>query len=120
MSLRAIVKFGIGFVIFIGVAHVIMFVMFYVLGRGIQAPVTPLSPPLVQVDAPIVGPRLEVSPSRNWEEMKKAQERLLHGDGAYGWVSPEKGIVRIPVERAMELALQRGFAVRAATQPAGR
>jgi hypothetical protein len=30
----------------------------------------------------------------------------------YGWVDKEGGVTRIPIDRAMELMLQRGFATR--------
>jgi len=33
----------------------------------------------------------------------------------YGWVDQQKGIVRIPIEEAKRLALQRGFPVQATT-----
>ncbi len=32
---------------------------------------------------------------------------------SYGWVDKEGGIARIPIERAMEVMLQRGFPARA-------
>ncbi|HRI42610.1 MAG TPA: hypothetical protein PLL78_00815 [Fimbriimonadaceae bacterium] len=35
----------------------------------------------------------------------------------YGWVDKDKGVVRIPVEVAMEMALQKGFAERGVPQP---
>jgi hypothetical protein len=30
----------------------------------------------------------------------------------YGWVDQKSGVVRIPIDRAMELQLQRGFPTR--------
>jgi hypothetical protein len=115
MSLRVIVKFGIGFVLFITAAHLLIFGLFRVFTAKAPSPVTPLSPPMRSVEAPIVGPQLEVDPSSSWEQMRQAQERMLRETG---WVDPKAGIIRIPIERAMELALQRGFPVRApATQP---
>jgi hypothetical protein len=35
---------------------------------------------------------------------------VLHG---YGWVNEAGGVVHIPIERAMELTLQRGLPTRA-------
>ncbi|GIW40243.1 MAG: hypothetical protein KatS3mg076_0820 [Candidatus Binatia bacterium] len=47
-------------------------------------------------------PRLQPEPIRDLEELRRAEDELL---GTYGWVDRERGIVRIPVERAMELVL---------------
>lgn len=121
LSIPAILKFGIGFALFITISHLIMVVMFFVMRQEKPGPITPLSPPSVQVRSPIVGPQLEIHPTVNWEEMKAAEEKMLHGTTAYGWVNPHAGVVRIPIDVAMELALQRGFPSRpAATQTAAQ
>jgi hypothetical protein len=36
--------------------------------------------------------------------MRAAEERVLHG---YAWVDREKGIVRIPIEQAMEILAEK-------------
>ena len=41
-------------------------------------------------------------------DMRRSEELALK---SYGWVDPQKGIVRIPIEQAKQLALQRGFPV---------
>jgi hypothetical protein len=121
LSIPAILKFGIGFALFITIAHLIMIVMFFVMRQEKPGPVTPLSPPSVQVRSPVVGPQLEVHPTANWEEMHAAEERMLYGPQAYGWINPQTGVVRIPIDLAMDLALQRGFPTRpTATQAVPR
>ncbi len=117
LSIRGIVKFGIGFAVFIIVSHLVMTAMFAVLQHDDKKTEdAPLAGPRVEVAMPIVGPQLEVSPSVNWEEMHAAEQRVLglppYEDSGYAWVQPEKGIARIPIERAKELALQHGFPVR--------
>ncbi len=57
-------------------------------------------------------PRLQVSAPKDLEQYKAAQEEILNN---YGWVDQKAGIVRIPIERAMDILLQRGFPVRTAT-----
>ena len=49
-------------------------------------------------------PRLEINPTANFEEYARRQRELL---SSYGWVSREQGRVRIPIERAMELVVER-------------
>lgn len=54
-------------------------------------------------------PRLQVKPEVDIEVFKAREDSLLT---TYGWVVKEAGVVRIPVERAKELSLKRGFPVR--------
>lgn len=51
-------------------------------------------------------PRLQVSPPAELAGMQAENERIL---GTYGWVDRPNQVVRIPVERAMELVLQEGL-----------
>jgi hypothetical protein len=51
-------------------------------------------------------PRLQANPARDMRDMRAAEERLLH---EYSWIDPDKGIVRIPIDRAMDLIAQRGL-----------
>jgi hypothetical protein len=49
-------------------------------------------------------PRLQVRGSNELREMREAEERVLN---SYVWIDREKGIVRIPVERAMEILAEK-------------
>ncbi len=49
-------------------------------------------------------PRLQISPSTEMAQMRAAEEKVLTG---YAWVDKDKGIVRIPIARAMEIFAQR-------------
>ena len=51
-------------------------------------------------------PRLQVSPPEDLREFRAREDAELNG---YGWINKTARVVRIPIERAMELALQRGF-----------
>lgn len=43
------------------------------------------------------------------DEFRKREDRTLQ---TYGWVDQNAGLVRIPIDRAKDLALERGFPVR--------
>lgn len=58
-------------------------------------------------------PLLQPSPQEDLEQMRQRTRDILN---SYGWMDREAGVVRIPIERAMDLMIQRGFPVR--TQPA--
>ncbi len=62
-------------------------------------------------------PRLQVHAPEDLKKMREEEDSVL---GSYGWVDRQNGIVRIPVERAMELLVRRGnrpLAEKAPKQP---
>ena len=54
-------------------------------------------------------PRLQTQPFKDVYDLKSGQRGVLN---RYGWVDKATGVVHIPIERAMELTLQRGLPVR--------
>ena len=54
-------------------------------------------------------PRLQTTAPLDLKHYRDDQEKILEG---YGWVDSQAGIVRIPVDRAMDLLLQKGYPVR--------
>lgn len=61
-------------------------------------------------------PRLQVSAPMDLKQYKAAQDEILNN---YGWVDQTAGVVRIPIDRAMDILLQKGLPIRGAT-PAKR
>ncbi len=55
-------------------------------------------------------PRLQVSPEEDLAKCRTREDAELN---TYGWVNRTAGVVRIPIERAMDLLAQRGLPVRA-------
>jgi len=51
-------------------------------------------------------PRLLQNEPQDLEEVRAAEDKALNG---YGWVDRQHGIVRIPVDRAIDLLAQRGL-----------
>ncbi len=54
-------------------------------------------------------PRLETDEPREIRAFRLQEEQTLH---SYGWVDQPAGVVRIPIDRAMELVAQRGLPTR--------
>jgi len=52
------------------------------------------------------GPRLQVEAVKDMREFRAAEDAIL---ATYGWVNREAGLVRIPIDRAMELLVDRGL-----------
>lgn len=64
---------------------------------------TPSAPPALSARAP----PLEVTPRESLEQFNRSEAALV---GGYGWIDRNRGTVRIPVRRAMDLLVQRGLA----------
>jgi len=57
-------------------------------------------------------PRLQVNSAQELQAMRAQEETVLQ---SYGWVDREHGVTRIPIEKAMQLLVQRGLPVRPST-----
>lgn len=57
-------------------------------------------------------PRLETNERQEINDFRVQEEKILH---SYGWVDQQGGVVRIPIDRAMELLAQRGLPTRQQT-----
>jgi hypothetical protein len=63
-------------------------------------------------------PRLQTQPFKDLYLLRQDEATRLE---TYGWVDKEGGIVRMPIERAMELTVERGLPARAgASSDVGR
>jgi hypothetical protein len=70
---------------------------------NIQSNFTPvIKPPEVEFTAPA----LQVSPRRDLQLLREREAQILQ---ATEWIDPAQGVVRIPIERAMEVVAERGF-----------
>ena len=56
-------------------------------------------------------PQLQTHPLKDMDELRAAERTMLDH---YAWVDQEAGVVRIPIERALELTAERGLPSRAA------
>ena len=74
------------------------------------APPNPMSTSAQQQFPP--EPRITDHPAIEIQQLHAEEDSIL---STYGWTNKTDGIVRIPIDRAMELSLQRGFP----TRPAG-
>ena len=104
-SPRGIRWFTAGLAVLAVMVLVLMGGLLWVLSGGWpprQGIVTPMIP------APNMSPEpdLQVASSRDYQEMRAAEEAQLH---SYRWVDRDAGIAAIPIERAMEILASRGL-----------
>ena len=103
----AVAKFGLGIV---GGVIVVLLLVWFVFGRFAdrEARQTSQPEPMAasnpQKEPP--EPRLQRAPVIDLQEFRAAEEAILNN---YAWVDPEKGVVRIPVARALELVAKEGL-----------
>jgi hypothetical protein len=117
IDLRGVIWSGVGLVI---VAIVSSLLMWWLL-RGFASydekrdvRLTPIETASPQQPPP--EPRLQISPN---EEMRLMRERESHDLEHAGWVDRRQGIVRVPIDVAMEVIVSRGVsAARSASPPA--
>ena len=59
-------------------------------------------------------PRLEKTPIPDLKAVREAEDQVLN---TYGWVDQQKGVVRIPIAKAMDMVVAKGLPVRTAAPP---
>ena len=126
VNVRALFWAMVVFVVFAAGTHFMILLMFRFYARHFRAqnsePMTSVAmpadanlPPLPRLqpfpnrDANrIVAPPNRTTPVTDMEEMRASEDHALQNAG---WVDRQKGVVRLPIEVAKQLVLQRGFAV---------
>ena len=66
-------------------------------------------PRLAQEREATPGPRLQVDANKDLREMRAGEDTVLN---SYGWVDKDSVIVRIPIQRAMEILAKQGLPAR--------
>ncbi len=61
-------------------------------------------------------PKLQTSPQADLAKMQQHDRSVLN---SYGWVDRNAGLVRVPINRAMELIVERGLPVRQTPRSGG-
>ena len=94
------------------VAMALMWVMSKELKKGRLAENPPPSP-MAEANGTQLppAPRLETDPPKDLAELREKEDEIL---GGYGWADKDRGLARIPAERAMEIVLKNGLPTPAA------
>jgi hypothetical protein len=109
-NVSAVTKFGIGLAIISVVVLVLMVWLQNFFSNQTRRATPPPSPFMVERQLP-PGPRLQVAPAKDLQEVRAAEDSVLN---SYGWVVRDAGVVHIPIEHAIELVVQKGLPVRSA------
>lgn len=111
VNIRAIFGFGAALIVVAIVVHVAVWGFFRFLesraGQRVEA-AFPLAASQPGERLP-PEPRLQTAPREDLAALRAREDETLR---SYGWVDRNAGVVRIPIDRAVELTLQRGLPAR--------
>jgi len=124
INVRGVIGFGIGLVICTSLVALVLIGMFKMLRAEFTPKELKPSPLLVNHQPPLPEespaefsePRLQ---SDYFQDLKKIRDDWDQDLNSYGWVDKNAGIAHIPIEKAMELTLQRGLPSRVPGQEPG-
>ncbi len=110
VNVRGILIFGVGLIVLAVVAHLLLWWLFDYFSARDQKQTQPRVPTVSRPQKELPPePRLQVSPARDMNEMRASEDAILH---SYGWVDQKTNTVRIPIEQAMKLIVEKGLPVR--------
>jgi hypothetical protein len=107
VDLGAILRFAIGLIVAGVVIHVLVWYLYGYFRREAARPAPsefPLATTAMRRLPP--EPRLQTDPRDDLISMQQAEDRMLT---SYGWVDRNAGVVRIPIDQAMKLTVERGL-----------
>jgi hypothetical protein len=108
IDIRGVFAFGAGLVAAAIIISVAIWTLFIYFERREASAVSayPLAAGTHDALPPI--PRLQAAPREDLEEFREREAEVL---GGYSWIDRDTGVVRIPIEEAMRLVLERGLPV---------
>ncbi|HTI37872.1 MAG TPA: hypothetical protein VL484_09955 [Vicinamibacterales bacterium] len=110
ISIKGVVWFVIILAVTVAVVQVAMWGLMKVFDRNESANdpfVSPLAAPAGTLPP---DPRLQTTPWEDLKHFRAGEDLALH---SYGWIDRKGGVVRLPIDKAKALLLQRGIPVRA-------
>ena len=111
INVRAILGTGAGVIVGAVVIGVVVWALFAFLSkREARDVLTEFPLAAGQAERLPPQPRLQTDPREDLRALRQAEDNVLQ---SYGWIDKDAGVVRIPIDRAMQLTLERGLPVRA-------
>jgi len=107
VNIRAVLSFGFWLAVALIASAAAMLILLRVLEKKERAEDRKLSPMVAASLARTPPePRLEPYPLAPRAKLRAEEEEILT---TYGWVDKDRGLVRVPIDRAMELLVERGL-----------
>jgi hypothetical protein len=110
VDIRAILTFAAGLVVAAVVIHLLVWGLFRYLNASEAAQPQAVYPLAIEQEGRLPPePRLQTNPREDMRELRASEDETLT---TYGWVDRNAGVVRIPIDEAMKLVIQRGLPAR--------
>jgi hypothetical protein len=113
IAFGGILKVGVVLTVVTLASYVIVLGVFWFFDRQATAnepaPVYPMAVGLGERLPPV--PRLQTTPKEDLRTLREQQQQMMEG---FTWVDRNEGIVRIPIDQAIKLTLERGLPARPA------
>jgi hypothetical protein len=107
INVRAVGTFAVALVLVAVATLFLLFGMFrYFLSREGGPPVGRSQVAASEPAKAFPQPQLQETEVLDLKAVRAAEDRVLN---SYAWMDPEKGVVRIPIDRAMDLLAERGL-----------
>jgi hypothetical protein len=107
VNVRAIFGFGAGLTLVMIVVYVAVRLMFVYMDRQTNAAAAPDFPLAAGHETRLPPePRLQTAPREDLHQLRTREEEKLR---TYQWVDRSAGTVRIPIDQAIKLTLERGL-----------
>lgn len=110
VDVGAVLRFAGGLMISALVIYVLIWLMFRVLADQNATRTAPEFPMAAGQEHRLPPePRLQTNPRQDLRDLRDAEDTIL---STYGWTDRNAGAVRIPIDEAMKLTVQRGLPAR--------
>jgi hypothetical protein len=110
VNIGGVYVFALGLMVTLVIVYMLVWMLFAVFaGRAAVRTVRQYPLAAGQEERVPPAPRLQVNPREDLRELRAREDILL---GSYGWVDKNQGVVRIPIDEATKLILQRGLPTR--------
>jgi hypothetical protein len=110
VNIYAVFAFGAGLLVIGAIVSLLIFVLFRYLDVREAARVPPAYPLAISRETRMPPePRLQTDPRQDLSDLLAKEDELLT---SYGWVDKNAGVVRIPIDQAIKLTLERGLPAR--------
>jgi hypothetical protein len=110
---HAITRFGIGLAFILVVSQLLLWWVFDHFSER-ETKLSPHVSAIIKAQAPTLPPEprlqgnapLDLHPRLDLQQMRREEDDVLNH---YAWIDPDHGVVRLPIERALELVSQNGL-----------
>jgi len=109
VNIRAIFGFGAALLLLAVVVHLAVWLLFVYLSKEVTSTAREYPLAAGQEDRLPPEPRLQTNPREDLRTLRLREDQLLN---TYSWVDRGAGIVRIPIQEAIRLTLERGLPFR--------